>query len=100
MSIDPEVLRLVVRRTGRPRSANPVKGPVLGGRICDRKAYNRYMRDYMRTYKKPGEREGRDASAATYDPLRDGPIVHTDACAQIMGDPPIGRRAIDKRRGP
>jgi hypothetical protein len=32
---------------------------------------------------------------ALYDPLRDGYLPHSDMTAQLMGDPPIGRRAID-----
>jgi len=32
---------------------------------------------------------------ALYDPLRDGPPRHADLTALVMGDPPIGRRAID-----
>ena len=32
-----------------------------------------------------------------YDPRRDGPPVWRDATAYMLGDPPIGRRAIDQR---
>lgn len=39
-------------------------------------------------------------AAATYDPLRDGPLHHASPAAALMGDPPIGRRAIDTRGGP
>lgn len=35
-------------------------------------------------------------AAALYDPLRDQPLQHADLTALLLGDPPIGRRAIDK----
>jgi hypothetical protein len=34
---------------------------------------------------------------AAYDPLRDPPLQHRDLTAQLCGDPPIGRSALDKR---
>lgn len=34
---------------------------------------------------------------ALYDPRRDAPLQHADLTALVMGDPPIGRRAIDQR---
>jgi len=34
---------------------------------------------------------------AAYDPMRDPPLQHADLTAAVMGDPPIGRRAIDQR---
>lgn len=34
---------------------------------------------------------------AAYDPKRDAPLHHADLTAVMMGDPPIGRRAIDQR---
>ncbi|MBN9007269.1 MAG: hypothetical protein J0H40_17865 [Rhizobiales bacterium] len=34
--------------------------------------------------------------AALYDPRRDDPLHHADLTALLMGDPPIGRRAIDQ----
>lgn len=34
---------------------------------------------------------------ALYDPRRDAPLQHADLTAVVMGDPPIGRRAIDQR---
>lgn len=36
-------------------------------------------------------------AAALYDPRRDAPLRHADLTAALMGDPPIGRRAIDER---
>lgn len=33
-----------------------------------------------------------------YDPVRDGPPVYASPFAELMGDPPIGRRALDMRR--
>jgi hypothetical protein len=39
------------------------------------------------------------AAKATYDPLRDGRPTHMDAASALMGDPPVGRRAIDKIGG-
>lgn len=35
--------------------------------------------------------------AALYDPLRDPPLQHESPAAALMGEPPIGRRAIDTR---
>jgi len=35
---------------------------------------------------------------AAYDPMRDAPLQHADLTAVVMGDPPIGRRAIDAYR--
>lgn len=37
-------------------------------------------------------------AAAAYDPLRDEPWHHADLTALVMGDPPIGRRAIDRHQ--
>ena len=37
-------------------------------------------------------------TGAAYDPLRDAPLRHADLTALVMGDPPIGRRAIDAHR--
>jgi hypothetical protein len=34
---------------------------------------------------------------ALYDPRRDAPLQHADLTAAVMGDPPIGRRAIDEK---
>lgn len=72
-----------------------------------------YMRDYMRErrlarkraeYKSeaPGVHQapGRFVSRvkAAYDPRRDPPLHHADLTALVMGDPPIGRRAIDQQQ--
>ena len=48
----------------------------------------------------PGVHQGDfvDRSAALYDPRRDAPLCHADLTALVMGDPPVGRRAIDKVR--
>jgi len=35
---------------------------------------------------------------ALYDPRRDKPLHHADLTALVMGDPPIGRRAIDRHQ--
>ncbi|WP_036010650.1 hypothetical protein [Bradyrhizobium yuanmingense] len=35
---------------------------------------------------------------ALYDPRRDDPLHHADLTALVMGDPPIGRRAIDQHK--
>lgn len=39
-------------------------------------------------------------STAIYDPVRDGLPVHESHAAALLGDPPIGRRAIDRRPDP
>lgn len=36
----------------------------------------------------------------TYDPRRDGAREHASIDAELMGDPPIGRSALDQRRLP
>jgi hypothetical protein len=66
------------------------------------RAENReYMRDYMRERRRASQRR-KYANAfrvsATYDPLRDAPLRHADLTALMMGDPPIGRRAIDQQQ--
>lgn len=45
----------------------------------------------------PGAHKGDFVSTAgaAYDPRRDAPLNHADPAAALMGDPPIGRRAID-----
>ena len=45
----------------------------------------------------PGIHKGNNISRehAKYDPLRDAPLYHENLTAAVMGDPPIGRRAID-----
>lgn len=49
----------------------------------------------------PGAHKGDFVStaAALYDPRRDAPLQHEDLTAALMGDPPVGRRAIDARAG-
>jgi hypothetical protein len=42
-----------------------------------------------------GDRTNR--AAAKYDPQRDAALHHADLTAAVMGDPPIGRRAIDSK---
>lgn len=81
-----------------------------------------YMRDYMRDRRKARKRN-REAErarkrtvhkseapdiwskadfvsrdAALYDPMRDGPLNYANPFALVMGDPPIGRRAIDQQQ--
>jgi len=46
-------------------------------------------------YHQTGPRVSR--AGALYDPLRDAPPQHADLTAAVMGDPPIGRRAIIER---
>lgn len=58
-----------------------------------------YMRDYMRKRRMGAGHSGEvrpDVTKAAYDPQRDGPAQHSDLTAVLMGDPPIGRRAIDR----
>lgn len=43
--------------------------------------------------------ESRIERNPAYDPARDGPPVYDSPYAQLLGDPPIGRRALDARRG-
>lgn len=87
---------------GRPRLQDAAKGH-------DRESYNRYMKEYMREYRRRGA-SGVDnrlaqyrtepqeyRAAAIYDPARDGPVEHDSMTAVLMGDPPIGRRALDAR---
>ena len=47
----------------------------------------------------PGIHKGDFTSRANalYDPRRDQPLQHADPTAVVMGDPPIGRRAIDEK---
>ena len=65
-----------------------------------------WMRDYMRS-RRAGEGvraiNSQSASAAAvrrseaaYDPERDGKRFHDSITAVLMGDPPVGRRAIDR----
>lgn len=52
-------------------------------------------------HSRPRRRRGPQAAfaaRAAFDPRRDGIPVHADAAAALMGDPPIGRRAIDQRQ--
>lgn len=43
---------------------------------------------------------GRHAQDAAYDPLRDGPLrLRDDTTAILLGDPPVGRSALDRMRG-
>lgn len=73
-----------------------------------------YSREYMRerrarlraqgidpdSYRKtPRERSQkiRLERNATYDPRRDPAPEYADLTARVLGDPPIGRRAIDRR---
>ena len=37
-----------------------------------------------------------DRTKAIYDPARDGPATWATPYGQLLGDPPIGRRAIDE----
>jgi hypothetical protein len=74
---------------GRPRVPNPKRGRT-------REEYNRYMREYMRTYRAAG-RYVKDIGTRQ-KPLKAPPqAVYADLTAEILGDPPIGRRALDHR---
>lgn len=42
---------------------------------------------------------GPDGSTAIYNPRRDGDLMLRDLTAVILGDPPIGRSALDHRNG-
>lgn len=42
----------------------------------------------------------RKRADAEYDPNRDGPPVWSDPYAALLGDPPIGRRALDQKVRP
>lgn len=71
-----------------------------------------YMRDYMRERRLARKRAEYKSEApalhtkgdfvrrdfAVYDPRRDPPLHHADLTALMMGDPPIGRRAIDQHQ--
>lgn len=72
-----------------------------------RAEYNAYMREYMREWYR-NRRDGKTRSGherprsevaanAAFDPLRDGPLPEPcTLTAALMGDPPIGRSALDK----
>lgn len=65
-----------------------------------KEANREYMRDYMRAHRKASKARKFNAAhrrAALYDPLRDRPLRHVDLTAFVMGDPPIGWRAIVDR---
>lgn len=54
-----------------------------------------YMREYMRRYR----RRGRDVrNVGERRPIVLPPASYADLAAAILGDPPIGRRAIDQLR--
>lgn len=94
-----------------------------GGSMTSRsKEENReYMRDYMRDRRRRRRNRETDLAhkraeykseapgihtkgdfvrreSALYDPMRDDPLHHADLTALVMGDPPIGRRAIDQHQ--
>lgn len=60
--------------------------------------HNAYKRAEYKSVS-PGAHKGDFVSRleAAYDPARDPPLRHADLTAAVMGDPPIGRRAIDQR---
>lgn len=73
---------------------------------------NAYMRNYMAERKAVGTisssavDSGRmeppfalKTAQALYLPGRDAPLRHESLTAELMGDPPIGRRAVDKAPG-
>jgi len=65
-----------------------------------------YMREYMKarregTWHRANNSESAAEmdirrSAAAYDPQRDSKRFHDSITAVLMGDPPIGQRAIDR----
>lgn len=65
--------------------------------------HREHMRIYMRRYRL-GAGINRsvdvrpDITKAAYDPKRDGLREHSDLTAMLMGDPPIGQRALDWRQ--
>lgn len=85
-----------------PRVAHPKKGRT-------RAEYNAYMKAYMKDYR--ARHHGRDMRLKSnggghkprhdnpiFDPKRDGNLPeHHELTAVLMGDPPVGRRAIDVR---
>jgi hypothetical protein len=64
----------------------------------NREAHNVYQRAAHKS-EAPGIHRGDFVSrvAALYDPRRDDPLPHADLTSLMMGDPPIGRRAIDEK---
>lgn len=50
----------------------------------------------VRNYERDRCTEKEFAKNAKYDPKRDGPVQYESITAQLFGDPPIGRRAIDR----
>ncbi len=78
---------------GRPRSDC--------SKWSSREAYNDYMREYMRLYRARhgaiSQRESREPRNMQA-PLPKGIAgSHRDLTGEVMGDPPIGRSALDLR---
>lgn len=78
-----------------PRLRNPKKGRNAA-------EYNAYMRQYMRRYREGGRRlfkhekpVAQQTAKAAYIPSKNPPPCFSDLTAVLMGDPPIGRRALD-----
>jgi hypothetical protein len=64
----------------------------------DKAKWREYMREYMRRRRRLGL-DVRDPGARQA-PLQKtrAPAVFADLTAALMGDPPIGRRALDEKR--
>jgi hypothetical protein len=66
--------------------------------------YLRKRREYQRDRYIPVERRKLDPVVFNYDPLydprRDGYPVYADAQAELLGDPPVGRREMIARHVP
>jgi hypothetical protein len=62
-----------------------------------REQHRAYMREYMRRRRRglPGLADDRKRR-----PVVPPPAQYADLAAEIFGDPPIGRRAIDAERRP
>lgn len=78
-----------------PRVLHPKKGRDAAGNRA-------YMREYMRRYREGSRRVFKHeyprqeiVSDAIYIPERDGPPTWANLTSILMGDPPLGRRALD-----
>jgi hypothetical protein len=86
------------KRAGRENARTGPKRDVAASRVGILYEYlhpRRILRGAARNNGSGSQARGPDPRNAAFDPRRDGYPEHASAAAELMGEPPIGRLAID-----
>jgi hypothetical protein len=96
----------IARALGPKVTVHMVMSEIVPGYLERRAAQSRAARHRLREGAPLADHRVESVQRATgrqnptYDPRRDGRPIYRSAFAELLGEPPIGRRAIDQRREP